>query len=309
MKYYALILVASAALAQSLSKTYTTDLNGHRVETPQVASSDHTQTEITQNLNGRRVPLQQTEERVLRKEGNLTVTERIVRKFDANGQVALTDRQIIEAAKRPNGSTTHITTYRTDVNGREREAERQTTETETQGSVTKMQSSIDRPSLSGSFETVEKRSGVTETTPGGAREDQTIYQRSENGGYVVRAREVKESSHSGNQATEKSALYQPLGSSGQLQLTEQSVSNTTARPDGSQTVQTELYGASWNGRVGDSQSGPSLREQDLIERTPGPGGSVTESLSVRRPTAADPNKLGPLTKISETVCTGKFRDQ
>jgi hypothetical protein len=34
---------------------------------------------------------------------------------------------------------------------------------------------------------------------------------------------------------------------------------------------------------------------------------VTESMSVRRPDVSDANKLGPLTKVSETICSGKCK--
>ena len=309
MKYYAILTLlwaaASAAWAQSVSKTYTTDINGNRVEEPSVIATDHQSTEVTRNLNGRRVPLEQIEEKVLRQEGNTKVTQKIVKKFDANGQAVSTERQIIEEQTRPGGSTTNVTTYRADVNGRENVAQRQTTETEVQGSVTKTESSVERANLNGSFETVEKRSGTTEKTANGTREDQTTYQRSGNGGYVVRARSVKETTRSGDQTTEKSAVYQPFGTDGQLRVTEQSVATTTKRPDGTELVRTDLYGSSWNGNVGSAGSALALREQDEIQRTPGPGGSVTESLVVRRPTQSNPNKLGPPEKVSETVCTGK----
>jgi hypothetical protein len=65
------------------------------------------------------------------------------------------------------------------------------------------------------------------------------------------------------------------------------------------------YGASWGGVVGDTAAGPQVQAQEVIERVPGPGGSVTERRSVRLPAQSDPRTLGPLTKVSETVCTGK----
>ena len=137
------------------------------------------------------------------------------------------------------------------------------------------------------------------------RSDETVYQRSENGGFVPRKREVSESVQNGNQTSVKSAVYQPVGADGQMKLTEQTVSSIVKAADGSETVQTSLYGSSWSGRVGDNESSPALREQDIVERKPGPGGTVKEVLSVRRPSPSDPNKLGPAVQVSETVCTGK----
>jgi hypothetical protein len=304
MKYYVLAMAASVALAQSVTNTYIKDLNGQRVQAESVATGDHERTEITQNLNGRRIPMQQTDERVLKQDGNTKVVEKIVRKYDPNGKLASTDRLLIEEQTRPGGSTTRTTTYRTDVNGRMQEIQRETAEVESQGSGKKTETTIERPTINNSFQAVEKRVGVTETSGNTTHEDQTVYGRSENGGYVVTARKVKDSTRAGNQTTEKDALYQAVGNNSQLQLTLQTVSTTATRPDGSESKEVNLYGSSWNGHVGDNQSGPQLREQQIIERGKGSGG-VTETLSVRRPTASDPNKLGPLTKISETVCTGK----
>jgi hypothetical protein len=308
VKYCLLAILATAALAQSVSKTYTTDINGNRVETPAVESSDHTRTEVTQNLNGRKVPLEQVEERVIRQDGNTKVTERIVRKFDASGQPVLTDRQMIEEQKRPDGVTTNVTTYRTNLNGREQEAERATTVQQIRGNVTQTESTVARPTINGSFETVQKSTAVAEKTPAGTREDQTTYQRGENGGFVVSAREVKETSQTGNKSTENRTLYQPFGADGQMRVTEQSVSETVKQPDGAELVQKTIYGPSWTGNVGSAEAGPQLREQDLIERKPGPGGTVVESTSVSRPTPSNPNKLSPPTKISETVCTGNCKN-
>ena len=306
MKYYVFALTSVAALAQSVSSTYVTDINGRRVEVDSVVSKEHERTEILQNLNGKRSPLRQVDERVLRQDGNTKVTERIIRQYDRNGQLASTEKELIEEQTRPNGSTTHVTTYRTDVNGRLAEAEKRTTQTETEGSVVRTQSSTERPGVNGSFQTVEKSSAVTTNSPTGSQSDETVYQASQNGGFVMSARQVKETARNGNQTTEKTALYQPFSdSTQQMRLTEQTVSNITKHADGSESIEKTYYGSSWNGQARDNESRPQLREQDVIERTPGPGGSVTESLSVRRTNPNDANKLGPLQKVSETICTGK----
>jgi len=310
VKYYVLALTIAVAAAQSVTTTYITDLNGRRVEAGTVATKDHERTEITQNLNGRQVPLEQTDERIVRQDGSGKVVEKTIRRYDSQGQLAATERQWIEERSRPNGSTTRITTYRTDVNGRMAESERKSIEMEKQDSVIRTQSVVERPTISGAFQTVEKSSAVTQISASGSQTDETVFQASQNGGFIPSSRLVKETVRNGNKATEKTATYQPFSESGEMRLTEQTVATVTTCPDGSESIEKTLYGSSWNGKVSDRESGPQLREQDFIERTPGPGGSVTESLSVRRPTATDSNRMGPLTKVSETVCTGKCtRDQ
>lgn len=305
MKYYVLALIASAGMAQSVSNTYVTDLNGRRVESAASVASDHQHTEIVQSLNGRRVPLEQTDERVLRQEGNTKVTERIVRKYDQNGQLSSTTRQVIEEQAGAAGSTTRTTTYRSDANGTMSESERETAHSETQGAVTRTQSTIERPGLNGSLQAVEKRDEVTRTSPSGSEQDATTFQRSGNGDYVVTMRQMKETTRSGNRTTATTSVYQPIATNAQLQLSERNVATTTTRADGSEVTDITYYGSSWSGNVGSAQAGPQLREQDVIERTPGPGGSVTQTISRRQPTPSDPNKLGPPVEISQTVCTGK----
>src|SRR5947209_1887493 len=203
MRYYVLAIAASAALAQSVSNTYMTDLNGRRVETDKVVTTDHQQTSVIQSINGRLVPMQQTEERVLRESGGTKVTEKIIRNYDRDGRLASTDRELIEESARPSGSTTHITRYQTDVNDRTKETERRTIDTEKQGSVVRTESKVERPTLNGSFQTVEKSSIVTQNSATGSQSDQTTYQLSSNGGYVVSARLITEKSKNGNRTTER----------------------------------------------------------------------------------------------------------
>ena len=124
---------------QSSTTTYTTDLNGNRVEgNPSTPPPDGERTELFQSINGRQVPLEQIDgARGLSEDANGKVTERIVQKFDPTGQLASTERVMIEEQKLPGGgSTVQETTYRSDVNGSLQEAERKTTETRVNGSTT-----------------------------------------------------------------------------------------------------------------------------------------------------------------------------
>ena len=65
-----------------------------------------------------------------------------------------------------------------------------------------------------------------------------------------------------------------------------------------------LFGRNVPGTV-DPDGKLKLYEQQVIEQKTGPGNSVVETVSVRRPTVSDPNTLGPSRQISETVCKGK----
>src|SRR6185295_19898361 len=159
---------------------------------------------------GRQVPLEQIVDRVVREDSNGKVTERILKKFDPTGRLALTERVMIEESKLPGGgSSVRETTYRTDVNGATHEDQRRTTETRVQGSTTTANSVVDRPTLNGSFETAEKRSAVTEGPAENQRTTESVYERDVSGGFQERLRTVKTSSKANETVKETTANYEP----------------------------------------------------------------------------------------------------
>jgi len=285
------------------------DLNGNRADgqtftTSGTPGSDE-RTERYQSINGRQVPLEQTVDRVVSQDANSKVTERIVRKFDPNGQPASTERVMIEESKLPGGdSTVRQTTYRSDLNGSSREAERKTIETRVNGSTTTANTVIDRPTLNGSFETIEKRSAVTDGPADNQHTTETVYRPAVSGGFQEALRSVKTVSKVNEATKETTANYEP-GSNGQLQLASQSDSTTTKQPDGTQVTQTNLFAHTVAGVLQDNTAPMRVKEQQLVQRRTNPDGSVVETLSVRRPSVSDPNRLGDLQKLSETVCKGK----
>lgn len=256
-------------------------------------------------MNGRQVPLEQVMDRVIRDDANGKVTERTVRKFSPDGQPGYAERVLIEESKLPGGgSTIRETTYRGDVNGNMREAERRTIETRVQGSTTTASTVIDRPSVNGSFETVEKRSAVTEGPESNQRTTESVYRRGISGGFQETLRYVKTASKENDTTKQTTADYEP-GMNGQLQLTSQSESTFSKQPDGTEVTQTNLYSQTVAGKLQEGNAQMRVKEQQVIERRVSPDGSVVETLSVRRPSVSDPNRLGGLQKLSETVCKGK----
>lgn len=303
-----MMIAAVGARAQSTgtaNTTYTTDLNGYRVAAASSTTADHTQTQLSKSINGRQVPLEQREEKVLRKDANGSLTETIVRKYNPNGQLASTERVLTEQQKAPGGgSSVHATTYRSDVNGREQEVERRTVETRVQGNTTTTDTEVGRPTLNGGFQTAEKRSAVSTGTDAARTITESVYRANSNGGMVEALRNVTQETKANGQTVDNTANYEP-GITGQLQLHSQSVSTSVKQPDGSETVQVDLYAAAADGRVQDAGAKQQIKEQQVITRTKGADGSVTETLSVRRPSVADPTRLGGLQQISQTVCQGQ----
>ena len=122
MKYcvYSL-LSASLVLAQSNGRSTTAlfvpDLNGNRVEAAAYTAQDGDRKELTQSINGRKVPLQQSETHVLSDGPSGKTTETLTRKYDALGQLVSTERMVVEEKKLPNGAVIHATTYHSDLNG------------------------------------------------------------------------------------------------------------------------------------------------------------------------------------------------
>jgi hypothetical protein len=304
-----LLFGAALAFAQSATNTYMKDLNGNRADGQSFISTDGERTERFQSINGRQVPLEQTVDRVVRQDANGKVTERILRKFAPNGQLASTERVLIEENKLPGGgSSVRETTYRSDVNGGFQEAQRQTIETHVNGSTTTASTVIDRPTLNGSFDTVEKRSEVTVSSAANQRTTESVYRRDGAGGFQEALRYVKTSSTVNDTTTETSANYEP-GVTGLLQLASQTDSTTTRRADGTETTQTNLYAHTVTGRLQENNAPMRVKEQQIVERRVNPDGSVVETLSVRRPSISDPNRLGELQKLSETVCKGKCQPE
>jgi hypothetical protein len=301
-----LAFIATFAAAQSASTTYTKDLNGNRVEGKLIdTSAKGDRTERYQSINGRQVPVEQVTERVVSDDASGKVTERIVQKFDPTGRPASMERVMIQENKHPGGgSTVRETTYRSDVNGGEREAVRKATETRVSGSTTTASTVIERPGTSGTFETVEKHSAVTDGPADNQHTTESIYSRDVSGGFQETVRTVKTASSANNIAKESTATYEP-GLNGQLQLDSQSESTSSKQPDGTEVVQTNLFTKTVAGNVQDSSGAMRVKEQQIIQRRTNADGSVVETLSVRRPAVSDPNRLGDLQKVSETVCKGK----
>jgi hypothetical protein len=306
MKYCLYALVAAAAgLAQSTTATYITDINGHRVEVaPTVSSRDGEHTELSQSVNGRTVPLEQTETHILSKAPNQTVTETIVRKFDQTGQLISTERTVQDEQNRGNASTIRATIYRSDTNGTLHEDERRVIETQVQGPTTTSDVVISRAGAAGTFDPVEKRKVVTTGDTKATHESETVYRPSQSGQFFEAQREAKDIQKAGNKTIENAASYE-IDYTGKMQLVRQTVSDTAKASDGSEVTQMNIYERNSLGRPRDEQSAQKIDEQRIIERTKGPNGAVIETTTVRRPTLADPSHLGEPRQISETICTGK----
>ena len=292
----------------SLTTSSSVDINGRRVaEGPGVIRTKNNgqteTTEILQSVNGRSVPIERVEEHIIREDSSGRLVERIIRRFDQTGNPTVPVKETIEETKRPDGSSTkQVSTYRGDINGGMQLIERSMTETRVNGSTENAETLIQRPTVNGSVETVEKQSSTKVKQGNSYQEESTTYRRDGNGSFAAAVRRTTEHSEQGPQSSDNTAEYE-RGSSGQLQLHSQKVTKTVTAADGSKDVVVDIFGQNVPGTV--DPGGLKLQEQQLIQKKQGPNETITETLSVRRPSVSDPGMLGPVRQISETVCRGK----
>ncbi len=304
----ALAVFALSAQESSVRTTTSVDVNGNRVadgpQLDQTKSKNSVETtERVRSINGRMVPLERVDERVIRDDANARVTERLIQQFDATGNPTTPMKEIVEEQRRSDGSATIQTTrYQNDINGAQQMMQKSITDIRKSGSSETISNEVQRP-WNGSIQTVEKKETVRVKDGTGYREEDTTYRRDGNGGFAVTVRETKEHTEQGGQSSDNTAEYE-IGPEGTLQLHSQSVATTITRPDGSKDSVVNLFGRSAPGTV-DSDGKLKLYEQQIIEQKQRPGNTVVETLSVRRPSVSDPNTLGPERQISETTCKGK----
>jgi hypothetical protein len=297
-----------AGQESNVNSSTAVDINGNVVANgpaiSQTKSANESLTTVTtQSINGRTVPMEQIEEHVLRNDSSGKVTERITRKYDPQGNALPPLRQTIEEQKRPDGSSTiQSTTYSTDINGNAQITEKSVTDTQKNSSGETSETVVQRPTVNG-FQTVEKQSQVVSKQGKNYQAESTTYRSDGNGGFYPAVRQTVEHTVQGTEASDNSAEYE-RGPDGTLQLHGQTVTKTVTRPDGSKDAVVDVYSRNSPGTVSGNDSGLKLTEQQTIESAPGPGNTVVQTLTVRRPTVSDPGTLGPPRQLSQTVCKG-----
>jgi hypothetical protein len=301
----------AAAFAQTPTTeqnvVYTTDINGRRVEQTRVVTSTSNGTTVSgqynSNINGGLAPLEKVQERVIRDDPAGRVVERIIQRHDQTGKPGLSEKVQIEERRNPDGSLSVVSTiYRGDLNGRMQLAERSTTESRKTGNTTNANTTIERPTLNGSMETVEKKVLVSTESPAGVQEEVTTLRKDQAGRFSTAYREVTQETVENGHKVTNTREYEPGMTMGRLEFRQQTVTRAAPNPDGTQSREVDIYRRLW-GRADSSDQPPQLMEQQLIEQRKTPDGLV-ESISVRRPTISEPNRLGPAQKIAEKVCTG-----
>jgi hypothetical protein len=295
-------------MAQQVSKqtsTYTFDASGQRVDGPNYTAvesptgSQHVET--ARSINGRMVPIQAEEDKVIRQDSQGKVVERMIRKYDAQGNPGPPTKVRIEETKNSDGSTTiQSVSYQADINGNMHVSERAITKV-SKGATTETSTTVERATLNGSLEPVEKSMSVERPSGGGSEVQSTTYRRDVSGNFTPAIQEVKQIKKSGNEETTDAAHYE-VGTDGKMALTSRAIDRVKTNPDGSQVAETDVYSKFTAGHAGDTNADqPRLQEQIRKERVPAGGGKIIETTTSRAHLPNDPTHFGPYERVSQTT--------
>lgn len=290
------------------TSVFTYDLNGQRVNWTESRASGSSRSETFQNINGRRVAAHEVEERVLSSEEGRRVVERLVKNYDNSGNPLPAEKSIIETTKRSDGSIEERTmTYRGDINGRLQPAERSVRETRPEGEVASTtDTTVERLTLNGGFEVVERRQARQAGTKADSTLDETIYRRDANGHFAPAARQVVHQITSGESVQQQVDDYE-TASTGQMRVFRQSVSRAVKDASGAERREVDVFGAAAPGRPIPNDGRLQLREHQIYTTRQSEDGSLIQVFAIQRPNLTNGGTLGPVQKISETVCKGACR--
>ena len=287
----------------------TRDVNGNPMpglDTRSVRSDgDSSVYETRQSLNGTTVPAERVQQHVVRDSGGVRVVERMIQRYSPDGAPLPREKQVITTTTRADGSVEEQSdTWKGDLNGNLALDERTQTETHRNGRTVNSETVVSRPSLNDSLSVVEKRDVVRDEQGKDVwQQNETVWRNGQSGFYQA-VRRITEHRAEDGRVAENTAEYEP-GSTGALVLHSQIVKNSVTAPDGSERTEITVRDRSAPGTVIDNTDASlKLRSEEVVERVPGADGSVRETVSVRRPSVSEPDRLGPARRISETVCHG-----
>src|SRR5690348_6134468 len=212
------MLVALPALAAALfaqqsaeqTTTWTLDVNGHRADAARYQVTESPaggeRIEKQQSINGRMVPIQAVEDRVVSQ--NPKVVDRIIRKYDATGNPGPPMKVRIEETKNADGSTTiRSTAYDVDLNGNQQLFQRSTTQIRKSGGTTETTTNVERATANG-LAMVERTQSVERPTPAGSQLESTTYRRDLSGNLTPVAQDTKQVAKKGSEESDDTAHYE-----------------------------------------------------------------------------------------------------
>jgi hypothetical protein len=171
------------------------------------------------------------------------------------------------------------------------------------GPETSTEVKIERPVLSGGLGVVERTEQREQTTGEGRTKTTAVtYKRDTNGRLTESAKMTSERAATGDTTAEDTAEYESA-TTGEVRLVRKTLTRAKSLADGSVLTETEVFEPQSAGKAGTSKTEPKLASRQIVERRVR-GDGIVESVSVQFALPNEPNRLGELRKVEETVCTG-----
>jgi len=262
--------------------------------------------EKIRDVNGRWVPLQEVEERLLQAAGPVRILERWIRPYDQNGRPGPPEKVRIEEQElAPGRKLIRQLTYRGDLNGHLEAWEQREEQVEQQEGAVRKQATVQRRGPGG-WQLVEKTEETERRTQDRILRESTVYRKDVSGHFYPAARLLSETVQKGSWVREVVDEYN-AARTGKLEFAWRRERETRHDPSGAATTVIRVYGAAPPGRPVTGEPSPQLREEQFIHRTPTTTGYV-ETVQVRRASLSDPGRLEAPLLVSRVVCQGKCQD-
>ncbi|MBK9170069.1 MAG: hypothetical protein IPM24_21765 [Bryobacterales bacterium] len=285
---------------------YSYDLNGRRVEdaryTVRDAPTGSQRKELTRTINSRTVPLESSEDKVISQDATSKVVERIVRRYDQNGNPGPPERIRIEERTNADGSKTLTTTsYRGNLSGGSEVAGRTRTHIRKIGNVETKVHEVEQATLNGGLQMVERTQSEERFSGDNSELKETVYRQGVNGRFEPVSSQVSQKTKIGNVKTVDATVFE-ADLNGRMSLAERTIGKKTERADGSAVEEVEVYSTRFATAAGDVNARqPRLQQQIVRETVPGPDNTTVETTSVRARLVNDPSRFGPYEKIVQTT--------
>lgn len=300
MKWLVFAGFCSLASSQQHVVPRTYDLNGRSIEGVRTLAGGNSKSQVVENINGRDVPVETVEDRVVSEGPGGKIVERTIRRYDPQGRPGPAERQRIESRTEPDGSERIATTVlRADINGNMQVAERRIETAQKTGGTLRRTAAVEGPTANGTFETIERTEAETrELGAGKIAGTSTVSRLDTNGRFQAVARSTTERTETAGAVVENAAHYESVAT-GRMRLMRQTVSRTA----GTRT-EVDVFEPSVAGRAVENDAKPQLTRRQVVERTPSPAG-MTETVTVQLAETGEPGRLGAARRVEQIVCTGE----
>ena len=279
------------------------DASGRKIREPgsqffrQTQSGSERQLTL-QSISGREVPYLSERQTVLRETETEKSVEKIVQRYDPNGNPTHQEMVREETRKLPDGTVvTTATMFIENINGRMEIVDRVVNRRQEHNGRIENLTTTEKPSINGGFQIVVREES-TEEKQGENTSTITTVRRVDDGGgrLVVAGREETVMRQSGNVSTTEKTVYERDALNAKMTVSSRTKGELVANEDGSSTETAETYGHSLGEGTPRFLSGRSenrLLRTVTRETVIGLAGETIETTRTRTRSQADPHRLAP----------------